>query len=276
MASDMHIHTAFSDGNFMPEEILRQARDAGLDYIAITDHDTIDGIRYMYERGFYPSKGIGIIPGIEFSSNRLGHEVHILGYNINIFNQQLIDALNEVAEARWVRFSTMLEKIKEQGFSVTEAEVLKVAGTSHSVGRSHIARVMVKKGFFPDIRTVFSELLSPGKPAYVANFRLSPEEIVNIILQAGGIPVLAHPKLVGDDSLVESLLELDFGGLEVFYPQHDENDTERYTKFARDRGLLLTGGSDFHGIPGRYPENLGEFIIDDDYAKFIYKIGGFD
>ena len=112
MASDMHIHTAFSDGNFMPEEILRQAREAGLDYIAITDHDTIDGIRYMYERGFYPSKGIGIIPGIEFSSNRLGHEVHILGYNINIFNQQLIDALNEVAEARWVRFSTMLEKIK--------------------------------------------------------------------------------------------------------------------------------------------------------------------
>ena len=276
MASDMHIHTTFSDGRLMPEEIVKSAREAGLKYIAITDHDTVDGIRYMYEQGFYPSKGIGIIPGIEFSSIKDGHEVHILGYNINIFNQQLADALNEVSEARWIRFSTMLGKLKELGFTISEAEVLKLAGTSHSVGRSHIARALVKKGFFSDVRTVFSELLGAGKPAYVENFRLTPEEILPIIHEAGGFSVLAHPKLVGDDSLVETLLELDFGGLEVFYPQHNEEDVERYTKFAKDRGLLLTGGSDFHGIPGRYPEILGEFAIADDYARVLYKIGDFD
>lgn len=276
MASDMHIHTTFSDGRLMPEEIIKSAREAGLNYIAITDHDTVDGIRYMYEQGFYPSKGIGIIPGIEFSSIKDGHEVHILGYNINIFNQQLADALNEVSEARWIRFSTMLEKLKELGYGITEAEVLKLAGTSHSIGRSHIARALVKKGFFSEIRAVFSELLTPGKPAYVENFRLTPEEILPIIHNAGGFSVLAHPKLVGDDSLVETLLELDFGGLEVFYPQHNEADVERYTKIAKDRGLLLTGGSDFHGIPGRYPEALGEFVVDDDYARVLYKIGDFD
>ena len=276
MASDMHIHTAFSDGHYMPEEILKTARDAGLKYIGITDHDTVDGIRYMYEQGFYPAKGICVIPGIEFSSNLQGHEVHILGYNINIFNQTLIDALNEVAEARWIRFSTMLEKLKAQGYEVTEAEVLKLAGTSRSVGRSHIARVLVKKGVFHDVREVFNELLLPGRTCYVENFRLTPQEIVNLIRTSGGLPVLAHPKLIGDDQLVESLLELDFAGLEVFYPQHTDEEKERYMAMAKERGILLTGGSDFHGIAGRYPEKLGEFVIDDDYAGVFYKIGDFD
>ena len=276
MASDMHIHTAFSDGRLMPEEVIAAAREAGLNYISITDHDTVEGIRYMYEQGFYPAKGIGIIPGIEFSSVQDGHDVHILGYNINIFNQQLIDSLNEISEARWVRFSKMLACLKEQGYTVTEAEVLKVANTSQSVGRSHIARVMVKKGYFKEIREIFDNLLSPGKPCYVENYHLGPEEIVGLILASGGVPVLAHPKLIGDDELVKELLNLDFGGIEVFYPQHDEEDVRRYTWMAKERGLLLTGGSDYHALAGRFPESLGEFTIDDDYAKVLYRIGGFD
>lgn len=276
MASDMHIHTTYSDGKLTPEEIIAEAREAGLNYIAITDHDTVDGIRYMYESGYFATKGLKIIPGIEFSGFQEGHDVHVLGYNINIFNSQLTEILSEVSEARWVRFSTMLERLKEQGFALTEAEVLSVAGSSRSVGRAHIARALVKKGCFNEIREVFQELLEPGKPCYVENFRLSPKETVEIIKAAGGIPVLAHPKLVGDDELVERLLSLEFAGVEVFYPQHDEDDVKRYTEMAKARGLILTGGSDYHAQPGRYPERLGEFTIEDEYAAAIYRTDVFD
>ncbi len=267
MASDLHTHTTFSDGRLSPEDLVAAAKEARLSYIAITDHDTVDGIRHLYEQALYPSKTLHIIPGIEFSCEVDEHDVHILGYDFDIYNQDLVDKVTEISESRWARFSTMMEKLQELGYAITESDVLQIAGTSKAIGRAHVARALVKKGFAGSIHEAFDKLLEHGQPAYVPHYRIEPEEAVKLIRGAGGVPVLAHPKLVKDDAIVVRMLELDFGGLEVYYPKHDAEDTARYKAMAEERGLRLTGGSDFHAIPQREPTELGVFTVDDALAE---------
>ncbi len=267
MASDLHVHTNFSDGRLTPEEIVAAAKEAGLSYIAITDHDTVDGIRHLYEQGLYPSKTLHIIPGIEFSCEVDEHDVHILGYDFDIYNQALADKVTELSESRWDRFSIMVEKLQNLGYGITESDVLQIAGTSRAIGRAHMARALVKKGLVESVRDAFDKLLEHGQPAFVPHYRIDPEEAVSLIRGAGGVPVLAHPKLVRDDAIVERMLELDFGGVEVYYPKHDEEDTKRYKAMAEARGLRITGGSDFHATPQREPMSLGVFTVDDALAE---------
>lgn len=266
MASDLHTHTTFSDGRLAPEELVAAAKEVGLSYLAITDHDTVDGIRHLYEQGLYPSKTLHIIPGIEFSCEVDEHDVHVLGYDFDIYNQDLADKVTEISESRWTRFSVMMEKLQDLGYGITESDVLQIAGTSKSIGRAHVARALVKKGLVATIREAFDKLLEYGQPGYVPHYRIEPAEAVALIRSAGGVPVLAHPKLVKDDKLVERMLELDFGGIEAYYPRHSEEDTARYKAMAEARGLRVTGGSDFHGILQREPSELGVFVVDDELA----------
>ena len=271
MASDLHMHKTFSDGKLTPEEVVAQAKAAGLKYIAITDHDTVDGVSYLYENGMYPTKGIHVIPGIEFSAHHPVHEIHILGFNVDIYYPDLLDKLNDVTEARWTRFSDMVEKLQALGYPITEGEVLTLAGGSKSISRSHIARILVKKGFFSSVREAFSAVLEKGKPAYVPHYHLEVEEIIELIKAAGGTPVLAHPKLVGDDDLVRDICKRGIEGIEVFYPRHDAADTARYYMMAQEFNLLPAGGSDFHGYPTRQPSEIGIFTIEDKYAEAFYR-----
>ena len=271
MASDLHMHTTFSDGKLTPEELVEAAKAAGLKYIAITDHDTVEGVSYLYENGRYPVRGIHVIPGIEFSAHHPVHEIHILGYNVDIYYSDLLDKLNDVTEARWTRFSDMVAKLREQGYPITEGEVLTLAGASKSISRSHIARILVKKGCFTSVREAFSAVLEKGKPAYVPHYKLEVEEIIALIKAAGGIPVLAHPKLVGDDELVRDICKRGIEGIEVFYPRHDAADTARSSMLAQEFKLLPAGGSDFHGYPTRYPSEVGVFTLEDKWAEAFYR-----
>ena len=272
MASDLHTHTNFSDGSFSPEELVSAAKQLGLRYLGITDHDTVDGICHLYENGLYPSKGIRIIPGIEFSANYPNHDVHLVGYNIDIYNGSLQDKLNEVIEARWIRFSEIMKKLQENGFKIREADVLKIANTSKSIGRSHIARALVRNECFKTVRDAFDQMLQKGMPAYVPRYLLEIDEIIDLIHKSGGVVVLAHPKLIGDDSIVEEICtNYSIEAIETFYPKHDTEDTERYIEIAKKYNLLLTGGSDFHGTTSRYVKDLGEFTIDDEIAEQFYK-----
>ncbi|MBR6268247.1 MAG: PHP domain-containing protein [Selenomonadaceae bacterium] len=271
MPSDLHMHTFFSDGRLSPEELVAAAKAAGLKYISISDHDTVDGVVHLYEEGLYPNRGIRIIPGVEFSAHHPEREIHILGYNVDIFHQGLLEKLNDVMEARWSRFSEIVDKLRAQGYSISEAEVLKIAGSSKSISRSHIARVLVKNKCFSTVREAFEKMLEKGQPAYVPHYRLEVEEIIELIREAGGIAVLAHPKLVKDDELVEDVLSRGIQGIEVFYPRHDEEDVKRYMAMAEKYNLLVTGGSDFHGFPTRWPDELGVFTIDDCWAEKIYR-----
>lgn len=271
MSSDLHMHTTYSDGKLTPEELIAAAKAAGLRYIAITDHDTVDGVAHLYENNYLPCKGIRIIPGLEFSAHHPTQEIHILGYNIDIYNREIVDKLNDVSEARWTRFSEMVEKLQKLGYDIRETDVLTVAGASKSISRSHIGRVLVKKGYFPTVRDAFSELLQKGKPAYVPHYRLEVGEIIELIHQAGGMAVLAHPKLIFDDAIVENICQQGIDGMECFYPQHDETDTKKYLEMAERYHLKPSGGSDFHGFPTRFPTEVGVFTVDDAYAEAFYQ-----
>lgn len=127
MPSDLHMHTTYSDGKLTPEELVAKVKEAGLTYMAITDHDTVEGISHLYENGLYPARGIHIIPGIEFSAHHPTREIHILGYNVDIYYGELVDKLNDVTEARWTRFSEMVEKLQHLGYEISETEVLTIA-----------------------------------------------------------------------------------------------------------------------------------------------------
>lgn len=272
MPSDLHTHTIFSDGSYSPEELVAMAKNIGLVYFAITDHDTVDGVKYLYENGIYPDRGIKIIPGVEFSANNPEHDIHIVGYNIDIYNGALSDMINEISEARWTRFSEMIKNLQDNKCNIREADVLQVAGSSRSIGRFHIARALVKKGEFKTVREAFEKMLGKDKPAYAPRYFPEVEEIVDVIHQAGGQAILAHPKLVEDDSLVEFICTK-VDGIEVFYPNHQMEDIQRYLNFAEKFNLLTVGGSDFHGSASRFVNGLGEFTVADEIAKKIYELG---
>jgi hypothetical protein len=272
MPSDLHTHTIFSDGSYSPEELVAMAKNIGLVYFAITDHDTIDGVKYLYENGIYSDRGIKFIPGVEFSANNADHDIHIVGYNIDIYNGALSDMINEISEARWTRFSEMIKNLQNNNYNIREADVLQVAGSSRSIGRFHIARALVKKGEFKTVREAFEKMLGKDQPAYAPRYFPEVEEIVDVIHQAGGQAVLAHPKLVEDDSLVEEICTK-IDGIEVFYPNHQIKDMENYLNLAEKYHLLVLGGSDFHGSASRYVNSLGEFTIADDLAKKVYDLG---
>ena len=271
MPSDLHIHTTFSDGRNTPEEIMEAAKAAGLRYISITDHDSVEGVTELYESGHISSGSLRLIPGVGFSTGDGGHDVHILGYNIDIYNAELQEKLEEISEARWTRFTEIVELLRGLGYEIGETEVLTDEGMCKAIGRSHVARVLVKKGYFDSVRACFDQLLKRGQPAYVPHFRVSAEELISLIRGAGGIPVLANPKAVGDETVIMTLAAQGLQGIEAFYPTYDRQDTQHYLDVAQQHGLLVSGGSDYRGWPGRGTEGIGQFTLEDVYAENFYR-----
>ena len=269
MAGDLHTHTNYSDGSYSPEELVAAAKKIGLHYLGITDHDTLDGIRHLYENGLYPGRGVNIIPGVELSANHPERDIHIVGYNIDIYNEALLEMIDKIIEARWERFSEIIRILQTKKYNIREADVLKTAGTSRSIGRSHIARTLIRLGAFKSVREAFEKMLGKGSPAYVPRYLPEVDEVIDVIHQSGGVAVLAHPKLVGDDALVERLCTK-VDGLEVYYPFHKPDDVQHYFLLAKKYNLLITGGSDFHGAASRFVNELGEFTISDKLAEQIF------
>ena len=269
MAGDLHTHTHFSDGSYSPEELVAAAKKIGLHYLGITDHDTVDGVRHLYENGLYPGKGVNIIPGVELSANHPEKDIHIVGYNIDIYNESLLEMIDKIIETRWERFSEIINILQAKKYNIRETDVLKIAGTSRSIGRAHIARTLVKIGAFKNVREAFEKMLGKGNPAYVPRYLPEVDEVIDVIHQAGGLATLAHPKLVGDDELVEELCKK-LDGIEVYYPCHKPDDTQHYFFLARKYNLLMTGGSDFHGTSSRFVKDLGDFTISDKLAEKFF------
>lgn len=260
MKADLHVHTTASDGRLTPHELLREAEAAGLTHIAITDHDTLDGLLALQEPPVTPRKTV-LLPGIEFSTDLPRHEVHILGYNIDITHPELNRQIKLIAADRLERAERIVGRLAKLGYPISYQRVLDTAGDASAVGRPHIAAVLLEAGYFTDIGQVFANLLEKNGPAYIPHYKLSRRDTVDLILAAGGIPVLAHPGLIGDDSVVLDTLSLGIRGIEVYHPKHSAEQTSHYESMAAAHRLMMTGGSDFHGIPGRFPERLGLFTV---------------
>ncbi|ACV64759.1 PHP domain protein [Desulfofarcimen acetoxidans DSM 771] len=251
---DLHIHTTASDGVYTPSDIVQKAYGLGLKTIAITDHDTMSGVKEAVEAG--KELGIKVIPGVELSAKHKGKSVDVLGYNIfeNMELNEILVQLNEGREARALR---IINKFKELNMSITIEDVREFSGEGN-IGRPHIAKAIVKNGFVSDIQTVFDKYLADGKPAAIDKLIIKPQKAIELIHNAGGLAVLAHPVLIGDDDLVRELLDLNFDGIEVWHRKQDKEDNKRYKKIAEEFGLLMTGGSDFHNDE----HSLGQFGID--------------
>jgi len=272
MASDLHIHTDASDGMLTPQMIVDMAIQAGLSHIAITDHDTIDGIQAIYQGDNKDYHGLTVIPGIEFSTDMPQREIHILGYYIDITNPILRKQLQVLHVNRRDRARKMVLKVAALGYDIHYDEVLAIAGEKSTIGRPHIARVLVEKNYFPTISSVFDVLLEQDRPGYVPHYKLSVAQIITLIHQASGIPVLAHPGLIADDSVVLDVIQSGMQGLEVYHPSHTESQTEKYLQLAEKYHLAITGGSDFHATPDRFPDKLGIFTIPDELALHLQRL----
>lgn len=244
MYADLHIHTAYSDGSFTPATIIRHAVKNNLKVISITDHDSVDGIVASIKEG--EKNDIEVIPGIEISTTVDSGEVHMLGYFIDYEDEYFLKSLKRIQEIRLKRMSVMVDKLKRLMIDIDLNELIEYAASS-SIGRLHLAHFLKKKGIVGSAYEAFDRYIGSGKPAYEKMNALSPEEGIELISNAGGIPVLAHPGLTKRDDLIDEMIQSGLRGLEVYHSGHSEEDTNRYFQMAGDKGLLVTGGSDCHG-----------------------------
>lgn len=257
---DLHVHSTHSDGTLSPTQLVEEAMWAGLAALALTDHDTISGNDEFLAAA--AARGLAVIAGVEISAqyenpepdgSRDG-EMHILGYfpTWNTSTAERLAPLSHIRSGRNERNPKIIARLRELGCELSYAEVAEHAG-NEVVGRPHIAAVLVAKGYAKNSQDAFNRFLAKGAPAYVPKAIFPQREAVQLIAQAGGIPVLAHPKLLGITSvklleqLVESLIDAGLRGIEVYYSTHQPAEIECYRAIAHRYGLLITGGSDFHG-----------------------------
>ena len=247
--ADLHTHTTASDGRHRPAEVVRMACEAGLSGIAITDHDTVAGLEEALRAG--AEFGIRVLPGVEISTAAEGRDIHMLGYGFKPADSLFFKRLVSQRSVRKTRNEAIVARLNELGMPIAYDEVLEIAmaapRSNQSVGRPHIAEVLLRKGYVRNIRDAFDRFLAEGAAAYVDSPRIGPMEAVRWIHEAGGKAIVAHPGLYRNDRLVLELLEQGADGLEAFHSDHDDAQQRHYRTLAKSRGKLITGGSDFHG-----------------------------
>ena len=251
---DLHLHTLASDGRLTPTELVRLAAGQGLTMMAVTDHDTTDGLEEAFEAAKkFP--GLRIIPGIELSADVPGDEVHVLGYFLDPGNPELQAELVVFREGRVDRAKTMVEKLTQLGIHVEWERVQHFAGDG-AVGRPHIAMALVEAGYCKEPKDAFPEYLGRNGLAYVERAKLTPAEAVGIIRRAGGAAVLAHPAYMNDmEAGIANLAGIGLAGMEVHYAKYRDDTIRQLARLARQYELIPCGGSDYHGM-GNSDEGL--------------------
>jgi predicted metal-dependent phosphoesterase TrpH len=242
---DLHTHTTASDGALAPAALVQKAVRHGVRVLAITDHDSTQGLaEAMEEARRHPP--LAIVPGLEINCDVEGGEVHVLGYDVDHEAAWFQAFLREQRAERVARIHRLAERLGELGLPVEPAEVFALVREG-SPGRPHVAQVMVARGYVKSVREAFDRYLHAGGPASVPRRRLTPAEAVRVIRRAGGVPVLAHPGLAGKDEMIPELVAAGLMGIETYYAEHSAAQTAAYLDTCRRLDLLATGGSDYHG-----------------------------
>ncbi len=246
---DLHVHSLFSDGSDSPTEIVQKAVNFKISALALTDHDTTDGLSEFLDAA--ESAGINAVPGIELSADYSPGVMHILGYFIDPTCPELVEELEKVKNGRGNRNIAMLEKLNELGYPLEWDDVAKFAGTD-VVGRPHFAAALVEKGLVKNQKMVFAKLLGKGGKAVVKRYRTSPQRSIELIHKAGGLAVLAHPATLDVKgaklrALLMELNEYGLDGIEIFHPKHNDGQVGMFRKRAEEFGWIITGGTDYHG-----------------------------
>ena len=247
---DLHTHSTASDGTMSPSALVRHAKEMRLEALALTDHDTVEGLEEALAAGKH--EGIEIVPGIEISAEFPDSTLHILGYYVDFTNRAFLDNISVLQKARNERNPTIIKKLQALGLDITLEEVAVEAETGQ-VGRPHFAQVLLKKGYIKTPHEAFDRYLGKGAPAYTDKFRFEPADAIAHIRQAGGIPVLGHPftlkyKTIAElENIIADMAGWGLMGIEVYYSEHSPTQVRLYKDLAEKHNLVITGGSDFHG-----------------------------
>jgi predicted metal-dependent phosphoesterase TrpH len=244
--ADLHLHTAASDGRWSSEAVVGAMADLGFAAVAITDHDEVSGIPAALEAG--RARGVEVVPGVELSTTLSGKELHVLGYHIDWEAPALHEVLEACREHRRRRMHKMVAKLGALGVPVAFEHVQQLAAGG-AIGRPHLAQALVEAGHVGSVSAAFDRYLAQGRPAYEEKWKLTPAEACALIRRIGGVPVLAHPMLLKDDTLIGPLVEAGVLGLEAYYSFCPVETTAHYVRLAEAAGLLVTGGSDCHQVP---------------------------
>ena len=272
---DLHTHSNRSDGTFEPAEVVRLAAERGLDVVALTDHDTTDGLAEALATGV--EVGVEVVPGVEFSAEYERTSIHVLCYWMDVESAELQAELQRLRDDRFRRGELMVEKLQDLGFDISFQRVRDIAGGENIV-RPHVAQAMVEAGVVATEKEAFDLWIADGRPAHVAKHALDPVDAVGLIRSAGGVCVLAHPGMWGDESsvpevLIERMTAAGMGGLEADHPDHDEDKRGHYRALAERLGVVPTGGSDCHG--DRYdPVRLGSSLCDPEAFTALSALAG--
>jgi predicted metal-dependent phosphoesterase TrpH len=242
--ADLHIHTTASDGTFSPKRVVQEAAERGIHAIAITDHDTVQGIPEAIRAG--KDMNVEIIPGVELAADERGSEAHILGLFIDWENKILQAALKNLSVQRVSRMKKMIFKLAQFGMNIEFEEVSELT-KGEIIGRLHLAQVMRKRGYVEYIAEAFNRYIGDRKACYVPRYKLSSEETISLIHRVGGVSIIAHPMLLHNDDIIIDLIKKGLCGIEAFYNHQPKKVAEHYEKLAKNYGLLVTGGSDCHG-----------------------------
>ena len=244
---DLHIHSTASDGRFSPEEIVRKAVELGLEVIALADHDSVDGIVPMLEAARkFPR--LRVIPAVEVSTDVPSGEVHVLGYFIDYTSHELAEELVRFRNSRERRAQGMVVKLAGLGVHIDWRRVQEIAGDG-SMARPHVAQAMLEKGYITSIREAFDKYIARDGPAYVEREKMTPVEAVALIVRTNGLPVMAHPFTVPDpEAMVIELKAAGLIGIEAYYNGYTADEISRLVSLADRHGLIVTGGSDYHGL----------------------------
>jgi predicted metal-dependent phosphoesterase TrpH len=245
--ADLHIHSTASDGRLTPAEVVREAAERGLTFIALTDHDTVDGIAPAQAAAqAFPQ--LKVIPGVEISTDIPQGEVHVLGYFIDYTDHELGATLERFRNSRLRRAQGMVAKLDELGIHIDWQRVQQIAGGS-SIGRPHIAQAMLEKGYIDSFKQAFTDYLGRDRPAYVEREKMTPAEAVELIVKARGLAVLAHPFTVNEpEAMTAELKAAGLVGIEAYYDGYTAEEINRLVRLADRHNLIATGGSDYHGL----------------------------
>jgi 3',5'-nucleoside bisphosphate phosphatase len=263
---DLHLHTTASDGALSPAELVACAQGAGLTTIAVTDHDTMGAVPELAV--LTREAGLGFVPGIEVTTLWRGRDIHLLAYFLDWRSPRVAELLSSQCQARAVRARRIGERLRTLGAPLDIDGLISTADL-RAIGRPAIARALVEAGHVPSVQAAFDSFLAEGASAWVTHVAEAPREIIRFIDEEGGIASFAHPGVTRQDDLLDELAISGLHAVEVYHPEHSADDTARYLTFARKRGLLVTGGSDYHGETGRRTDGFGSVVLPDDEFQRI-------
>lgn len=245
MFADLHLHTAFSDGTYSPEELTAHGARFGFSCLALTDHDTVEGCVRM--AAACQASGIEFIPATELTAEFKGIELHMIGYGIDVEHPHFLSEMKHFQDVRQNRVREMVERLNRLNVPISEEDVCSIANCN-SPGRPHVARALIQNRVCQTLDEAFERFLKRGRPAWVPKFKISAGDAISLIHEAGGLAVMAHPGLVHHDALIPDLVDAGMDGIECYHTKHPTTTVEHYLEIAEEHDLLVTGGSDCHGM----------------------------